>query len=283
MLDFLPEHIQKAVCTLNTQYLYELRIRANSPIMVNLRGEYQYLGPYGIVKQVGHAIIATIDDVNECVYRAGKYSIYAVEEQIKKGFITTEHGERIGLSGEFVFEKGQPVTLRNYMSICVRIPHDVRGCGDRIYYSCMRDKVRNLLIMSAPGLGKTTILRDLSRQISEKTLKNILVCDERGEISAGKIGKTCDVIKFAEKSTSFEVGVRALRPDVLITDELSVSDCHLAKKVINAGVNVVATAHVDSFELLPLEYVGIFERYVLLEKGKIGVVKMIYGKAPARE
>ena len=276
MLDFLPEHIQKAVCTLNTQYLYELRIRANSPIMVNLRGEYQYLGLYGIVKQVGHAIIATIDDVNECVYRAGKYSIYAVEEQIKKGFITTEHGERIGLSGEFVFEKGQPVTLRNYMSICVRIPHDVRGCGDRIYCSCMRDKVRNLLIMSAPGLGKTTILRDLSRQISEKTLKNILVCDERGEISSGKIGKTCDVIKFAEKSTSFEVGIRALRPDVLITDELSVSDCHLAKKVINAGVNVVATAHVDSFELLPSEYVGIFERYVLLEKGKIGVVKMIY-------
>ena len=276
MLDFLPEHIKKAVLALNIQYLYELRIRANGPIIANFCGEYQYLGQYGIVKQVGHAIIATLEDVNECVYRAGKYSIYAVEEQIRKGFITTEYGERIGLSGEYVFEKGQPLTLRNYTSICVRIPHDVEGCGERIYYSCMRDKVRNLLIMSSPGLGKTTILRDLSRQISEKTLKNVLVCDERGEISAGKLGNTCDVIKFAEKSTSFEVGVRALRPDVLITDELSVSDAWLVKKVINAGVNVLATAHVDSLEALPSEYVGMFERYVLLEKDKIGVVKMIY-------
>ena len=258
MLDFLPEHIKKAVLALNIQYLYELRIRANGPIIANFCGEYQYLGQYGIVKQVGHAIIATFEDVNECVYRAGKYSIYAVEEQIRKGFITTEYGERIGLSGEYVFEKGQPLTLRNYTSICVRIPHDVEGCGEKIYYSCMRDKVRNLLIMSSPGLGKTTILRDLSRQISEKTLKNVLVCDERGEISAGKLGNTCDVIKFAEKSTSFEVGVRALRPDVLITDELSVSDAWLVKKVINAGVNVLATAHVDSLEALPSEYVGMF-------------------------
>ena len=278
MLDFLPEHIKQSVLALNIQYLYELRIRANGPIIANFCGEYQYLGQYGIVKQVGHAIIATLEDVNECVYRAGKYSIYAVEEQIRKGFITTEYGERIGLSGEYVFEKGQPLTLRNYTSICVRIPHDVEGCGERIYYSCMRDKVRSVLIMSSPGLGKTTILRDLACIIGERTRKNVLICDERGEISVGHLGVTCDVIKFSDKATAFEAGIRAMRPDVLVTDEISSVDCTAVERAICAGIKVLASAHFSDKMYIRKPFLGLFERYVLLDDMQIGRIRAIYGE-----
>lgn len=276
MLDFLPQNIKDSLQHVNLWHVYELRLRVNAPITLNYRGKYEYLGGYGIVGQASNALICRIEDIEECVYRAGKYSVYSVEEQIKRGFITAECGERIGLAGEYVFENGKPLTLRNYTSLCIRVPHEVLDCGAEIYQSCMSDEVRSLLIMSPPGLGKTTILRDLGRIISEKTQKNVLICDERGEISAGKLGLTCDVMKFADKSTAFEMGVRAMRPEIIITDELSANDCNAVKKVINAGIKVLASAHFSAMERVNKEFLGVFERYVLLSNRIVGKVERIY-------
>ncbi|MBQ7913555.1 MAG: hypothetical protein IJ308_07450 [Clostridia bacterium] len=278
MLDFLPQNIKDGLNCLNLMDVYELRLRVNAPIRVNYKGEYQYLGLFGVVGQAKNALKCTSQDIEECVYRAGKYSVYSVEEQIKQGYITAECGERIGLAGEFVFENGKPLALRNYTSLCIRVPHDVKGCGLQIYNKCMCGKVQNLLLMSPPGLGKTTILRDLGRIISEKTLKNVLICDERGEISSGEIGSTCDVMRFADKSTAFEMGVRAMRPEVIITDELSVKDCFAIARVIDAGINVLASAHFASMQTIAKEFKGIFDRYVLLSNQIIGKVVGIYNK-----
>jgi stage III sporulation protein AA len=276
MLDFLPKNIMDGLNCLNMQYLYEIRLRINAPIIINYREKYVYLGRYGIVGQAKNALICTMEDIEECVYKAGKYSVYSVEEQIKRGFITAECGERIGLAGEYVFENGKPLALRNYTSLCIRVPHEIFDCGAEIYNSCMRDKVRSVLIMSPPGLGKTTILRDLGRIISEQTQKNVLICDERGEISAGKLGFTCDVMKFADKSTAFEMGVRAMRPEVVITDELSVNDCNAVQKVINAGIKVLASAHFCAMERVNREFLGVFERYILLSNRTVGKLERVY-------
>lgn len=278
MLEFLPESVKNAVKKLNISYLYEIRIRETKPIMVNYQGNYRYLGAYGLTEHREKAISCTMDEIADCVLKAGNYSIYSVEEQLKKGFLTARYGERIGLSGEYVFERGQPLTMRNFTSLCIRVPHEIRGCAINIYQKCMSDIVQNLLLMSSPGLGKTTILRDLGRILSEKTKKNILLCDERGELSVGELGDTCDVVRYSDKETAFEACVRAMRPDIIITDELSLKDLIAIEKAVAAGVIVIASAHFSSFQFVPPSFLNLFNRFVLLDEQEIGKIKEIYTK-----
>lgn len=278
MLEFLPHNVKESLRRINLVEVYELRLRADKPVTVNYRGEYRYLGFYGITDQEENALHLTQEEIADCVYRAGNCSIYSIEEQLKQGFVTAACGERIGIAGEYVFENGKPLALRNFSSVCIRVPHEVVGCGQAIYTYCMSDIIRNILIMSPPGLGKTTILRDLGKILSENTRKNIMICDERGEISAGKLGNTCDILKFCNKATAFDAGIRALRPDIIITDELSLEDLEAVKKAIWAGVNVLASAHFNDIVSLPKSFLGIFDRYIVLEPKKIGVLKGIYDK-----
>ena len=276
MLDFLPQTVKDGIEKINQSYLYEIRLRAEKPVTVNFQGKYCYLGAYGITQHREKALIVTAEDIADCVFKAGNLSVYSVEEELKQGFLTAKCGERIGISGEYVFEKGHPLSLRNYTSLCIRVPHEVRGCAGEIYKRCMSDRVHNLLLMSSPGLGKTTILRDLSRILSEKTKKNILICDERGEICVGEYGDTCDVIRFCDKERAFTAGIRAMRPEIIITDELSLLDCAALKRAVAAGICVIASAHFSAFHFVESPFIELFERYVLLEEEEIGRIKGVY-------
>lgn len=276
MLEFLPENVKDGLKNVNLHDVYEIRLRADKPTRINCKGKYVYLGHYGVTMLAKNAVYCDMEEIADCVFRAGKYSVYSVEEQIKKGFLTAENGERIGLAGEYVFDKGQPLAFRNITSLCIRVPHEVVGCGRQIYEKCLSEKIRNVLISSPPGIGKTTILRDLARIIGEKTQKNILICDERGEISAGEIGESSDVLKYADKATAFESGIRTLRPDIIITDELSANDCMAIEKAVFAGITVLASAHFSDMKFVKPPFFGLFNRYVFLEENEIGKVSRIY-------
>jgi stage III sporulation protein SpoIIIAA len=120
-------------------------------------------------------------------------------------------------------------------------------------------------------------LRDISRLISERRQLNVLICDERGEISEGKIGNSCDVMKYSDKATAFEAGIRAMRPDVIITDELSSRDCDALRKAIYAGVKVIASAHFSEFTFINSSFLDLFDRYVFL-KDNVGNITNIYNR-----
>ena len=278
MLEFLPENIKEYLQHINIKQLYEIRLRADKPISLNYQGVYHFLGRYGITDNIDNAIICHREDVEICIYNAGANSVYSVEGQIRKGFLTTQYGERIGIAGEYVFDGGQPIAIRNFSSICIRVPHEVLECGDVIYNKCMSRITTNLMIMSRPGMGKTTMLRDLTRKLCVKYKCNVLICDERGELSIGDIGKTCDVLRYSSKAVAFEAGIRALRPDVIVTDEMTMEDCEAAKKAIQSGIILLTSVHCADMNYLPECFQNLFDFYILLDDRIIGKVKKIYNK-----
>ena len=276
MLDFLPQILKNAIKNVNINDVYELRLRVNQPIKINYKGDYCYLGNYGVTTQKNNALVCTRQDIEDCVFKAGNCSVYAVEEQIKRGFITAKNGERIGLAGEYVLENGKPLTIRNFTSLCIRIPHKVEGCGAKIYAACLKDSLKNILICSPPGLGKTTILRDLARQISTYHKCNLLICDERGEICARDAEENVDVLRFCQKETAFEAGIRAMRPDVIVTDELSPHDLGAIERAVHAGITVLASAHIFNFKDVSPQFLRLFSRFVILNEKKIGEIAYVY-------
>ena len=270
MLDFLAPRLKYALRSINSHLLYELRLRTDKPLRINLNGQFCYLGEDGVTENSARAIIPTAQEIEETLFAASEYSVYAVENQIRRGFVTGREGERIGIAGTFVYDGSGVLSVHSVTSLCIRIPHAIVGCSEEIYKSCFSEGVCSLLIMAPPGEGKTTILRDLSRLISARTRLNILVSDERGELSAGDLGDTSDVVRFADKLTVFTAGIRAMRPDLIVTDELLPEDYKAVRRATESGIKVLASAHLKKYEDVPEK---LFERYVILDGlGRIGKI-----------
>ena len=135
---------------------------------------------------------------------------------------------------------------------------------------CPQNKMRSLILLSPPGEGKTTLLRDLSRLVCGRKKLNVLVSDERGELSAGDLGETADVIRYADKLTAFTAGIRAMRPDLIITDELLPEDYAAVRRAMQGGIFVFASAHLTREEDVPEK---LFSRYIVLDGlGRIGTI-----------
>ena len=272
MLEFLAPRLYGALRHINLNLLYEMRIRANKPLYVNINGKFVFLGEQGICTKEA-AIIPTLGEVEDTLLAACGYSVYAVENQLRQGFVTAACGERIGIAGSVVYENGSVHAIRDFTSLCVRIPHEMHGCAEEIYRKCLSIGLASVLILAPPGEGKTTLLRDLCRLVSIRTSKNILVSDERGELSAGDLGTTADVIRFSDKLTAFTAGIRAMRPEIIVTDELLPVDYAAVKRAIESGIVVFASAHLIHYEDVPEK---LFDFYVILDGlGKIGA---IYGR-----
>ena len=272
MLGFLPAEILSAIQNINQTSLYEIRMRVGKPLMLRHEERYVYLAKYGLSTSKQDAIIATQEDIDEAVLVAGKYSLYSVEDQLRQGFLTTDRGVRIGVSGHYVVEKGEILAVRDFTSLCIRVPHEILGASDEIYSRFLKNELKSLLIASKPGQGKTTILRDLSRQLSEYSHKNVLICDERGEIAEGDVGERTDVFSFANKRVAMELGIRVMRPDVIIVDELSVTDFPSILRAKNSGVHIIASSHAGKLSEIPTELCNEFDQIILLDDIKIGKI-----------
>ncbi len=248
------DDIQKIITEkVNWKVVNEIRIRNDKPIILSVGANKFFLCENGLTGDLKKAIFATKTMIEDVIFRASEFSIYSVNEQIKKGFIMTTKGVRIGIAGNMIEEAGQVKTMTNFSSLNIRIPHEIRNCSLKTYGKLQKNnKILNTLIISPPGAGKTTFLRDFIWQLSDRNMAyNVLVLDERGEIDIGRkncLGNFCDVISFASKKTGFENGIRSLAPDLIVTDELSDDDVKYVKQAINCGISIIASVHSSSVE-----------------------------------
>ena len=261
-LSFLPEVVKSAIGHLNFNRISEIRLRRGQPVIIEYDGEYRFLGDFGITDKAGDAL--AVADVSSVLNSATGGCIYGYTEQLKNGFITVEHGVRIGVAGEYVTENGVVNTIKSVTSLNIRIPHDIIGCSEKLFKSLYSDGAKSTLIFSKPGLGKTTMLRDIARNLSLKSFKNVLVFDERGEIAAldgygdGYDLGTVDVVRCYSKLGAISSAIRAMRPDVIVTDELyGEEDFKAVKYAADCSITVIASTHVTDREILkktPFEY-----------------------------
>ncbi|MDE6550191.1 MAG: Flp pilus assembly complex ATPase component TadA [Clostridia bacterium] len=253
--------------------LTEIRLRADKPLSYAQKGVYHRL----------QDVIVSMDDIAYTLGIASQHSMYAVNDSLSKGYLTCGEGYRIGVCGEGVIKNGALFTVKNITSLCIRVPHEVKGCCDKIVR--LIEKAGNTLIVSPPGLGKTTMLRECVRLLSMAG-HNVLVLDERGEIapvSGGSchvdIGDCCDVASGIPKIDAYRYLVRSMRPDIIATDEIfGKAEVDAVLDIVRCGVKVVATVHASGIEDIfkSEEYRGLgklIDYYVVLRDiGEIGAI-----------
>lgn len=230
----------------NFSDITEIRLRLNQKLIVVVKNKKYFL------KDNDEYIIVNKYIIDNFIKNASENSIYAYNDNIIDGFLTLPNGIRVGIAGYVVKDKDKVVTIKNYQSVNIRIPHIIKNCSLPAYDFLVDNNVKNTLIISAPGSGKTTFLRDFVFQLSAHNVsKNVLIVDERNEIASAvndeqtlDLGGYCDVYTNCCKSFGFKNGIRSMRPDVIVCDEIDLEkDLDIILEAMNCGVNVVATIH----------------------------------------
>lgn len=292
MKNILPEWLFEIISkNYLLDFVTEIRVRINKPIIVCYKGRYEILqGRNGYEIE---NICASSDLISYILTLATKQSFYAYNNQIKHGFITTDSGIRIGICGKVVYEKDEISTIKDISSLNIRISHSVKGCSDKVLnLICKNGQIKNTLIVSPPGAGKTTFIRDLAVSLSnKKRINNILIVDERYEITGGGRlsdlfdGEFVDIISGSEKYFAFHEGIKSMNPSVIIADEISEArDYEEMLEASRCGVKIIATAHAGGIENLKQKPIfkkildeKIFERIVILSKQRgMGTIEAVF-------
>ena len=274
--------------------LYEIRLRVDKPITLNCSNKFYFLGLEGLSDDENNAIICTKNLIDSVILKASNYSIYAVNEDIKKGFITLNGGIRLGVCGEVVTENGYIKTMKDFSSVNLRFPHEVRNCClNALNYLVDNGQVLNTLVVSSPCAGKTTFIRDICYQLGRLDFTlNVLILDERNEISASikgvptmDVGKFSDILLYSNKKIGFENGIRSMSPNLIVADEVgNREDIESLIYASNSGINIIASAHAKNIDELKEKYLfndvlhkKIFKRYVVLsQKNGAGTIEGIF-------
>lgn len=250
----LPETVYSAISKLPFNTLNEIRLRVGKKIVVCLAGKSYYLSANGLSNN-NEGIYVDRQMIEYVIKQATEYSLYALNNQIKQGFISLQGGIRIGLAGEVVFENKILKTIKNCSSLNIRVPHEVKNCSLNAFNYILKENFHNTLILSPPGCGKTTFIRDLVYQLSNHNYcYNVLIADERFEIASVtngepqlNVGEFTDVYSGCTKSFAFENGIRSLRPDIIVTDEIATEkDVEAINYASACGVGVLASAHCEN-------------------------------------
>lgn len=288
IIKMLPQSLRKYFRKVQDHFetVRQIRLRVNMPAVVELaQGEF-YLGQQGdFLLDKERAWIVKKEDVEQFMDAVCGYSPYAFYEELKKGYITIPGGHRIGVAGQVILEGERIVGIKNICFVNIRISHEIIGAADRLLpFLYENGQLLNTLVISPPGFGKTTLLRDLVRQISNGNKMaegvSVGVVDERSEIAGcclgipqNQVGTRTDVLDGCPKKYGMMMLIRSMAPKVVAIDELgSWEDVEELKRVVHCGSRILVTIHGESLEeikekpfareLVEEKY---FQRYVVLK------------------
>ncbi len=273
IIKYFPENIKNEITKLNIENFEEIRLRVLKPIIIKEHDKET------ILTIDGQAHILSKEELNKIFEMICSNSIYAYQEELANGFITIQGGHRIGITGKPLYKDSKIYSMKDISSLNIRIARQLLGCAGSIIEKILYE---NILIVALPGVGKTTLLRDIIRQISNSG-KNVGIVDERSEIAASykgipqnDIGIRSDVIDGVYKADGIKMLVRSMKPDYIATDEIgNDDDIEAIKYAINAGVKIIATAHGGSVEdlkrrkkLYELVEEKIFQKIIFIDKNR---------------
>lgn len=275
---YIPHSIRKHLYSTKTDDLEEVRFRLGQPVMLYFSSGQLFLGKNGcLTSSQQNLYYCTRQDIDEGLELITSSSVYAVEEQIRRGFVTVSGGHRIGVCGSGVITNGQVSFLNDICGLNYRFAHEHIGVSDKIFpYIYSGGKVQNTLIIAPPGCGKTTMLRDIIRHISE-TGKKVSVVDERAEIAGMSegyasfdLGYQTDVLECVSKDVGMIMMLRSMSPDVIVTDEIGTQKDFLAlQELSRSGVAIIATIHGSNRgEVIKKHDLDCFSSFITLGRNK---------------
>ena len=275
ILKYFPMDLRNCIILSLTEDICEIRVRVNRPVILKARDTENVL-----------KCIITKENIKRIFEGICSNSVYAFEEEISNGFITIQGGHRVGICGKPLYRNGKIYSIKDISGLNFRVARELKGVADSIIPRIRENgEFVSTLIISPPGLGKTTLLRDLVRQISDFGYSVSLV-DERSEIAGcflgipqNDVGIRTDVMDAVYKSDGIKMMVRSMGPNFIATDEIGTDDdAEAICYAVNCGTKILATAHGERVEDLykskKMEAVlknGIFKKIVIIEKDGIRV------------
>ena len=272
--------------------LYEIRLRVGRPLFLTYDG-----GECFLRQKDTEPYLVTREDLKETLEYVSGYSLYAYEDEIRQGFLSVQGGHRVGVTGKVILDGNRIRGMKYISCINVRLSHQVPGCADAVMpYIRTGEHLSHTLIISPPRGGKTTLLRDVIRQLSNgrEDIPGVTVgvVDERSELAGSwqgipqnDLGLRTDILDACPKAEGMQMLVRAMSPDVVAVDELGrEEDFRAVESVIHCGCCLIATAHGNSLEdvlrqpfFQKLKEMEIFEKYIVLGgRNQVGAIKGIY-------